>query len=107
MPRGELVAKWLAAFGAPGIISVCTDSRFIGEIPHGFCTSRNIGLQTVIPGHHQSSGANERRRGHFRVIIDHIIGSNNKSNCLVEKERGEFVDMATMRLNSQAQQFDG
>ena len=45
-------------------------------------------------------------RAHFRGIIDRIIG-NRKSNCLSNKEWGEFSDMAALHLNSQVQQYDG
>merc|ERR1712112_176904 len=71
-----------------------------------FCTHRNITLQTVIPGHHQSLGATERRHGHFRGILDHIIG-NRKSNCLSHKEWKDFSAMTALHLNSQVQLYDG
>ena len=82
------------------------DKIFIGDLFQDFCTSRNITLQTVIPGHRQSLGATERRHAHFRGIIDHIIG-NRKSNSLPSKEWGEFSAMAALHLNSQVQQYDG
>ena len=79
MARGKVIPSCLAVCGAPEIIVVGKDSEFTGEIVQDFCTCRNIVLETVIPGHHQSLGATERRRGHFRTIIDHIIG-NKKEN---------------------------
>ena len=80
--------------------------RFIGEISQDFRTDRNIILQTVIPGHHQSLGATERRHAHFRGIIDHIIG-NRKINFSTPKQWREFSAMTSLRLNSQVQQYDG
>ena len=82
------------------------DSRFIGEVFQEFRTTRNIVLQTVIPGHRQSLGATARRRALFRSIIDHAVG-NRKPNSLSSKEWEGFAEMATMRLNSQVRQFGG
>ena len=82
------------------------DSRFIGEVFQEFRNAHNVVLQTVIPGHHQSLGATERRRGLFRSIMDHVIG-NKKPNSLSRKEGKEFAAMTTMRLNSQVRQFGG
>ena len=56
MPRGGVISNWLSVFGAPGVIVVDKDSMAIEEKFQDFCTSRNIALRTVIPGHHQSSG---------------------------------------------------
>ena len=106
MAREAVISNWLAVFGAPDILIVDKDERSIGNIFQDFCTSRNITLQTVIPGHHQSLGATERRHAHFRGIIDHIIG-NRKSNCLSNKQWGEISAMAALRLNSQVQQYGG
>ena len=103
---GKAISNRLAVFGAPDILVVGKDKRFTGEIFQDFCTARNITLQTVIPGHHQSLGATERRHAHFRGIIDHIIG-NRKSNCLSHKEWGEFSDTAALHLNSEVRQYDG
>ena len=106
MIRGKVVPNRSAVFGTPGIIVVDKDPRFIGK----FLKSshiRNIVFRTVIPRHLQSLGATERRRGHVRMIIDHMIGNNNKPNSSGENEWVEFAEMATMRLNSQVQQFDG
>jgi len=50
------------------------ESRVVGGIFQDFCTTRNIILQTAIPGHHQSLGATERRRRLFRFITDHVDG---------------------------------
>ena len=63
------------------------DSRFIGKVFQEFRTARNIVLQTVIPGHHQSLGGAERRHGLFRSIMDHAIG-NKKTNSSSRKEGG-------------------
>ena len=101
-----MISNWLAVFGAPDILVVDKDKRFIGEIPQDFCTYHNIVMQTVIPRHHQSLGATERRRVHFRGIIDHII-CNRKSNCLSSKEWKEFSAMTALHLNSQVQQYGG
>ena len=101
-----MISNWLAVFGTPDILVVDKDKRFVGEIFQDFCTHRNITLQTVIPGHHQSLGATERRHGHFRGILDHIIG-NRKSNCLSSKEWKEFSAMTALHLNSQVRQYDG
>ena len=106
MARETMISNWLAVFGAPDILVVDKDERFIGEIFQDFCTYHNIVLQTAIPGHRQSLGATERRRAHFRGIIDHIIG-NRKSNCSPSKEWGEFSAMAALHLNSQVQQYGG
>ena len=81
-------------------------SRFTGEVFQEFCTARNIISQAAIPGHRQSLGATERRRGLLRTIIDHAIG-NRKPNSLGRKEWKEFSAMTTMRLNPQVRQFGG
>ena len=81
------------------------DSGFTGEVSQGFCTARNIVLQAVIPGNHQSLGVNERRRALFRSITDHAIG-NKKPNSL-SNEWEEFAAMTMMRLNSQERKFGG
>ena len=106
MVRETVISNWLAVFGTPDILVVDKDKRFTGEIFQDFCTSRNITLQTVIPGHHQSLGATERTHAHFRGIIDHVIG-NRKSNCLSNKQWREFSAMAALHLNSQVRQYDG
>ena len=85
MVRGKVIPNWSAAFGEPGIIVLVKDSIFIGGIFQAFRTARNIVSQTVIPGHRQSSGAAERRRGNFRTIIDHMIG-NKTPNSSRRKE---------------------
>ena len=69
-----MILNWIAVFGTTEILLVGKDKRFTGGIFQDFCADRNIISQTVIPGHHQSLGATERRRAHFRGIIDHIIG---------------------------------
>ena len=60
------------------IIVVYKDSMPIGEVFHDISTSRNIALQAVVPGHHQSSGGAGRRRGHYRMAIDHMMGSKKR-----------------------------
>ena len=50
------ISHWLAVFGAPGIIVVAKDMRFVGEVGQEFRTARNIALQTVIPRNPQSMG---------------------------------------------------
>ena len=89
MVRDAMISYWLAAFGAHDILVIDTYMRFIGKIFQDFGASRNIAVQTAIPGHHQSSGATERRRGHLRLIIDHIIGKKREANCLVRKKNGK------------------
>ena len=79
MVRETMISNWLAVFGAPEILLVDKDKRFIGEICQDFCTGHNIISQTSIPGHHQSLGATERRRAHFRGIIDHIIDKTRRA----------------------------
>ena len=74
------ISHWLAVFAAPDISAVDKDMRFIGGNSHDFCSPRNIVLQTVIPGHHQSLGATERRHANFRGIIDNIIEKNPKDH---------------------------
>ena len=106
MARCKGISNLLSAFVAPAIIAVSKDSGFTGGFFQDFCTSRNIALQAVIPGHHQISGGTARWRGHFRTTIDHMIG-NKKSNFLEQKERVGFPAMATMRLNSQVRKFVG
>ena len=71
-----------------------------------FCTSRNVVLRTVIPGHRQSLGATARRHGHFRTIIDHIIGIR-QANFLAQKEWGGSPSMPMIHLNAQVRQFGG
>ena len=93
-------------FVKPDILIVWKHMGFIGKILQDFCPSRNIVLNTVIPGRRESLGATERRRGHFRTTVDHIVG-NRKSNCLMNKEWGEFPSMAMAHLNPQVQQLDG
>ena len=63
------ISNWPAVFGAPEIMAGGKDPRFIGKVFHGFCTARNIVLQTVIPGHRQSLGATERRHGFFDQLL--------------------------------------
>ena len=106
MVRKTMISNWLSVLGAPDILIVDKDKRFIGEAFRGFRTLRNITLQTVIPGHHQSLGATERTHAYFRGIIDRIIG-NRKSNCSTHNEWKEFPAMTAIRLNSQVQQYDG
>ena len=72
MVKASAISEWVASFGAPEITMVYKDSRFVGGIFQDFCNARNIISQTVIPGHHQSLWATERRRRSFRVIIDHV-----------------------------------
>ena len=86
MVREAAISHWLAVFGAPEIIASDKDMRFIGKVFQEFRTSLKIALQTVIPGHHQSLGATERRIGHLGMIIDHIIGGS-KANWSTQKER--------------------
>ena len=104
--RGKAILNWSAVFGADEIIDADKDSRFSGGISQEFRTSRNIALQTVIPGHRQSLGGTERRRGHFRMTIGHMVG-NKKPNSSGRKEWRGFAAMAMMRLNSQVRQFEG
>ena len=108
MAPESAISHWFAVFAAPQIIVVGKDMGFIEKVLRGFGTSRNILLHTVIPGHRQSLGAAERRRGHFRTAIKHII-ANSKENCSARKEWWEFPEMATMHLNHapQVQQFEG
>ena len=73
--REIAISNWSALFGAPEIMAAGKDSRFIGEVFQEFCTSHSIISQAVIPGHHQSLGAAERRHGLLRTIIDHMIGN--------------------------------
>ena len=73
-------------FVTPEIMATGKDSRFIGKVFQEFCTARNITLQTVIPGHHQSLGEAERRRGLFRSIIDHVVGGEKPNSS----SRGEW-----------------
>ena len=56
MVRGKVIPNWLAVFGAPRIIVVDKDSRFIGGILQEFRTARNIVSQAEIPRHRQSLG---------------------------------------------------
>ena len=85
MARETAISHWVAVFAAPDILAVDKDMRFIGGNCHDFCAPRNIDLQTVIPGHHQILVVTERRHGHFRMIIDRIVG-NRQSNCLTRRE---------------------
>ena len=106
MVRGNVMSNLLSVFGTPAIMVTDRDSGFIGEVSQEFRTARNVVLQPVIPGHHQSLGATERRRGLFRSIIDHAIG-NKKPNSPSNKEWEEFAAMAMIRLNPQVRQFGG
>ena len=101
-----MISNCPAVFGAPGIAVAGKDSRFTGGISQEFRTNLNIVSQTVVPGHHQSLGETERRRGHFRMIKDHMIG-DKKPNSSGRKEWREFAAMAMMRLNSHVRQFGG
>ena len=106
MVRVDAISNWSAVFGEPEIIVVDKDSRFIGGIFQEFRTVRNIVSQTVIPGNRRSLGATERRRGHFRTIIDHMIG-DKKPNSSGRTEWRGFAAMAMMHLNSHVLQFGG
>ena len=55
LARGVL-KKWVCFFGTPDIILADKDARFAGGDRPLFCDRRNIALQTVIPGRHQSLG---------------------------------------------------
>ena len=88
MARGKVISNWSAAFWAPEIIAVDKAPMPIGEVFQDFCTSRNIVLQSVIPGRHQSLGAAERRHGHFRMIIDYTIGGKKKKISYVGRVGG-------------------
>ena len=56
MVLANVMPNWLAVFGAPRIIVVDKDSRFIGGILQEFRTARNIVSQAEIPRHRQSLG---------------------------------------------------
>ena len=101
-----MISDRRAVFGTPEILAVNGDSRFTGGIFQHFRTARSLVSHTVIPAHHQSLGATERRHRLFRAIIDHAIG-NRKTENLSTKEWEEFAEMATMRLNSKVPQYDG
>ena len=90
-------------WGAPEILVVGKDMWFIGKIFRDFCAPRNVVLQTVIPGYHQSLGAAGNRRGHFRMTIDHIIGYGR--NSPTHKEWAGFLAMTMMHLNSLLQKI--
>ena len=76
MAREAAISNWLAAFGAPEILTPGKDKRFPGGIFQDFCAYRDIISQAVIPGNRQSLGAAERRNAHFRGTIDRIIGKS-------------------------------
>ena len=78
MARCKGISNLLSAFVAPAIIAVSKDSGFTGGFFQDFCTSRNIALQAVIHGHQQRLGATERRREHFRMIIDRVAGNKKR-----------------------------
>ena len=78
MARRKAIPNWLSVFGAPEIIAVDKESISDGEVFQGFRTSLNSPLQSVIPGHPQSLGNNERRRGQFRMITDHTMGTKSE-----------------------------
>ena len=103
---GNAISNCSEAFGTPEIMATDKDSRFIWKVFQEFCTARNIILQTVIPGHHQSLGATERRHGLYREINDRVIG-NWKPNSARRIEWKESAAMTMMRINSQARQFGG
>ena len=88
---------------------------FIGWVFQESCTARNVVLQTVIPGRNHSLGAKERRRGHFRMAIDHIIG-NRRANCVTRKNGGwgvpindyvafKFPSSTVWRVRARAKSF--
>ena len=82
-----MIPNWSAVFGAPGIIDVDKDSIFAGGVAREFSAGRNIVSPTVIPAHRQSLGETERRRGHFRMAVGHMVG-NKKPNSSGRKEWG-------------------
>ena len=88
-------SEWIAFFGTPEITTAGKDSRFTGGIFQDFCKSRNVILQTAIPGRHQSLGAIARRHRLFRTIIDHVVGKTKPKNSR-NKEWKEFESMTTM-----------
>ena len=73
--RETAISNWIAVFGEPDIPTVDKYMGSIGEIFQDFCSSRNIVLQTAIPGLRQSLGSEGRRHGHVRAIADHIFGN--------------------------------
>ena len=107
MVKESAISDYVAILGTPEIMMVGKDSGFIGEIFQDFCTSPNVISKTAIPWHHQSLGATDRRHRLFRAIIDHVVGERKPKNLNNNKECEEFSAMATMRLNSQVQQYGG
>ena len=77
----------------------------MGGVFQDFRPSRNVVSKSVTPGHHQSLRAAERRHGHFRTIVDHIIGNRkaNWSTQKVERIPGDDYDS----FKSHVQQFGG
>ena len=73
------IANRMEVFGTPAIMVVDKDSGCTGGF-RDFRNARNIVLQTVIPGGHQSLGATDRRRGLLRTIIDRAIGNKEPLN---------------------------
>ena len=90
---------------APDISIEDEDMGLIGG-SFGIPSSRNIVLHTVIPGNRQSLVAAERRQGHFRTTIGHIVG-NRKANCTTRREWKEPPAITMAHLGSQVQQLGG
>ena len=114
MVKGSAISYRVAIFGTPEILTAGKDSRFIGKFPRDFSPSRNIILQTAIPGHHQSLGSTERRRRLFRSIIDHVVGErkqeilNNKEwveICRHVHDALKFTSSAVWRFYTGAKSF--
>ena len=80
MVKESAISERMAVFGTPEIMMVGKDPRFNGGTFQDCRMTHNIVLQTVIPGHHQSLGATERRHRLFRTIIDHAIGDSKPKN---------------------------
>ena len=67
-----ILTHWVRVFDTPDIIIADKGPRFTDAEVAQFLRGRNITLQPVIPGHHQSVGATERRRRYCK---------GNATNC--------------------------
>ena len=101
-----ILTHWVSVFGTPGVITDDKGPRFTGAIVPHFCRDRNVSLQAVIPGLHQSLGPAEERHRYLKDTTQQIIGGRKRKNVLSKDWQG-YASMCTMRLNSQVQQYGG
>ena len=89
--------------GAPDIVIADKGPRCAGAQGQQFYRDRNITLQTVVPGNHQSLGGAGRHM-YFRDITHRIKDGGGRVENI---DWREYASMRIRHLNSQLQQYGG